>query len=679
MLVPLNPSRRNRKRSWFLVLFSNSACLLALLAGNVAARASTITAPSLALADVQTAINSANNGDTVVLPAGSANWAAACTVTNKTITIQGAGAGLTVITNTQISNINTANGCVFIVNLANTFTRICGISFDGNQTANGICIEGGTQGAFQVDDCVFSHFYALAIQPCVLTGLINACTFIDNYLDIEVTPIGAQNDSWAQPLSVGTTNCVDVENCSFLYYTWSSVSALNTFAQGNGARTVFRNNTWTNFNPSVSFFPIVDMHGNMGVVSNSVTGLTPSQTVGANYGGGRGTFQFELYSNLFVSVANTTARLVHLRGGTCLAYGNTYVGKYMTPSFYVQEEDGPSRFNFLSNYPGYDQHWINIWSNTVNGALCSTVAYAGTGDNLFVVPGTNLFWSETPFANPAMTNYTPLPYPHPWIAAEPPAPQPFYPPSNLRVTGPPTLPPPVSLAAGTVATSVNNGLLAWWRLDEGAGATTADASGNGNTGTLQGSPTWLVPGPVSNAINFNGNGQYVSIGTNLPALQPALFTVTAWFLTGSSGRQIILASYSQNPGVAGFAFGIDIETASPGKLGLATGLNTGLARGSEWQSATSPGTVNDGTWHFGACTYDGANMNIYLDGNLVTTTPWAYSPGYAANNYIMMGAFQFSSTSTPNGFFNGSIDEVRLYNRPLSATEIASLFDWRAP
>jgi hypothetical protein len=407
--------------------------VLLLLAVPGVTRAAFIQAASLALADVQAAVNSAQNGDTVVLPAGTTNWANYCGVTNKSITIKGAGTGLTVITNTQLSNRNVGVGNVIILSLAtNRFARVTGLSFDGNYTANGIYICGSEGGAFQVDHCSFANFYSVGIMPCELgPGLINACTFIDNYNDIEVTPTTSQNNSWAEPLSLGTTNCVDVENCTFLYYTWSPIKQISTFSQGNGARTVFRYNTWTNFNTNLSFFPIADAHGNMLPVSNSVTGLTPSTTVGTNYGSGRGTRQFELYNNLFVAVANTTTRLVHLRGGTCLVYSNIYIGRYMTQSFYMQEEDGPSRWTNLVTYQGYDPHWLNIWSNTVNGVLCESNAFAAPSDAPFILAGTNLFWSPTPLANPEITNYTPLVYPHPLVTAE----NSVSPPTNLRVVG----------------------------------------------------------------------------------------------------------------------------------------------------------------------------------------------------------------------------------------------------
>jgi hypothetical protein len=59
-----------------------------------------------------------------------------------------------------------------------------------------------------------------------------------------------------------------------------------------------------------------------------------------------------------------------------------------------------------------------------------------------------------------------------------------------------------------------------WKLDEGSGSTTADISGNGNTGTLVGSPAWTT-GHTGNALNFNNLTSYVSVNaaTKLVARQ----------------------------------------------------------------------------------------------------------------------------------------------------------------
>ncbi|MGA2173984.1 MAG: LamG domain-containing protein [Verrucomicrobiota bacterium] len=477
-------------------------------------------------------------------------------------------------------------------------------------------------------------------------------------MPIEVTPTSYQNDSFLQPLSLGTTNCVVTENCVFLTYNSSWYRTPTTgasFSQGNGSRTVFRYNTWTNFNTNLSFYPILDAHGNMLPVSNSVTGWTPSTAVGTNYGGGRGTRQFEVYGNLFVSPAPTVDRLVHLRGGTCLVYSNTYIGRYMNTFFYMQEEDGPSRWTNLVTYQGYDQHWLNIWANIVNGNLCTNVGYSASSDAAFILPGTNLFWSPTPLANPEMTSYTPLVYPHPLAAAQAP-PAPPAAPTNLRILGqaqpPPPTPPPV--------TNVTSGLELWWTFDAGSGATAIDSSTNGNTGTLYGSPAWTT-GIISNCLSFTGSSsQYCSIAS-APVSAPPM-TLCAWINTTSTGSNYIAGEWHTGGGSYN-CYAISINAGNIAACEFS---------GNSGTFDVSPSTYNDGKWHHVAAVWSSSSLVVlYVDGNPVQTGMFMTPPS------VSMQAFAVgcAATTTQSQYLTGEVDDVRLYNRALSAGEVANLYN----
>lgn len=74
----------------------------------------------------------------------------------------------------------------------------------------------------------------------------------------------------------------------------------------------------------------------------------------------------------------------------------------------------------------------------------------------------------------------------------------------------------------------NNGLVGWWRFDEGTGTSALDSSGSGNTGTLTAGPTWVV-GKYGDALSFNGTSQYVltSTAAKIPTIQGNL-TYSAW-------------------------------------------------------------------------------------------------------------------------------------------------------
>ena len=69
-------------------------------------------------------------------------------------------------------------------------------------------------------------------------------------------------------------------------------------------------------------------------------------------------------------------------------------------------------------------------------------------------------------------------------------------------------------------------LVGWWRFDEGTGTTAADSSGNGNDGTFNGDPQWVV-GYFGGALEFDGSDDYIDCG-NDPSLDLTKWTITFW-------------------------------------------------------------------------------------------------------------------------------------------------------
>ena len=95
-----------------------------------------------------------------------------------------------------------------------------------------------------------------------------------------------------------------------------------------------------------------------------------------------------------------------------------------------------------------------------------------------------------------------------------------------------------------LAPVTNAGLVGWWQLDEGAGTTTKDSSGNGNDGTLEGNPT-VVGGPFGNALAFANQRVTTKASKSLAAdLFQGPFTVALWInpkRTGNTWQQIFRA------------------------------------------------------------------------------------------------------------------------------------------
>ncbi len=380
--------------------------VLALMGPLEGVLGATIQVTNLSPVDVQLAINSSTNGDTVVLPAGTAVWSTFVSI-NKPITVQGAGIDQTVIVNAQSVNLVTLTGGeVFdIVAKSNGVTRLTGITINGNQFGGSIDCDGDLFAPMRIDHCKIYNSRREGVKISALVGgLIDHCLFINNYLHLGDYTDAHMNLSWQIPLTLGTTNCMVVEDCTFSYAdtgSWDPWGGKfwSSFENGRGARLTFRYNRWTNYDDSLAISPIMDAHGNQEPVD-----------IINNIGPHRGTRSLEVYGNIFdnhVSASYTRyCRSTYLRGGTIVIHDNVFVGRQMDNTFYSQEEDGPSRFNFLTNYPGYDQHWMWTWNNTANGGPVTQLSYADPSDQIFLLAGTNVFWTPKP-------DYAPLVYPHP--------------------------------------------------------------------------------------------------------------------------------------------------------------------------------------------------------------------------------------------------------------------------
>src|SRR5262245_4562374 len=208
-------------------------------------------------------------------------------------------------------------------------------------------------------------------------------------------------------------------------------------------------------------------------------------------------------------------------------------------------------------------------------------------------------------------------------------------------------------ATVTVTYTPPSGLVAAYAFDEGAGTTSADVSGNGFTATLVSSPSW-VAGQFGSALSFNGTSSYAATGltTNLPN-----WTVSGWVYSPAGPTS---AGYGA-PIHREANYQINWNHANPAFQGAA-----GVRVSGAWYAA-SFGALAANTWYNLAATYDGETLKAYTNGVLVTSNTTPSGPADADANALTIGRHAAASE-----FFQGSVDNVRIYNRALSLTEIQS-------
>ncbi len=208
---------------------------------------------------------------------------------------------------------------------------------------------------------------------------------------------------------------------------------------------------------------------------------------------------------------------------------------------------------------------------------------------------------------------------------------------------------------GISADGATSGLVGYWKLDESTGTVDYDFSGNGNNGTLYNSPS-STTGQVGGALNFGGtsyvqvnNTSSISMGTNA-------HTATAWIKLNSYGtyRPVIA---KRSGATVDFNYHIDNNTGD-GKMASYNGTNY----------VGSTNAVPLGTWHHVAWVYSSGVVSFYLDGAANGTSSQVSGSANSANLYIG------TDNGTVQYYFDGAIDDLRIYNRALSETEVKNIY-----
>ena len=206
--------------------------------------------------------------------------------------------------------------------------------------------------------------------------------------------------------------------------------------------------------------------------------------------------------------------------------------------------------------------------------------------------------------------------------------------------------------------------VAWYKFDEGSGTSAADASGNGQTGTLQAGATWAtgLVGPY--CVSLAGtNTSFVDVAAPVVDTTQS-YTVMGWInLTQVSGYQTMVSIDGNT--VSGFFLQLRGDTGKFGFATLPSDSTTGAAA-----IANATAAPNAGQWYHVAGVYDATakTISLYVNGVLQQTV--SNTAAWKASGHTEIGRGKYN---TPTDFVSAQVDDVRCYQSALSATTINAI------
>jgi hypothetical protein len=203
----------------------------------------------------------------------------------------------------------------------------------------------------------------------------------------------------------------------------------------------------------------------------------------------------------------------------------------------------------------------------------------------------------------------------------------------------------------------NSGPAAAWGFNEGSGISAGDASGHNNTATLVNGATFAA-GKTGTGLSLDGTNDYLSVANSATTdISGTAFTMSMWMNpTAITGDRVVMGKFWNATMTSPYyQYGLELSGGQPVfQIGTASGVLT-AAMGS---------ALPANQWSNLAITFDGSQVKFYVGGTLVSTKPLSASIT-ARGQQLRIGA-----DNNTQQFFKGIIDDVRIYNRVLSAAEV---------
>lgn len=209
---------------------------------------------------------------------------------------------------------------------------------------------------------------------------------------------------------------------------------------------------------------------------------------------------------------------------------------------------------------------------------------------------------------------------------------------------------------------ITSNLQAWWKLDEPSGTTAADSSGNANNGTYQNSPALNQTGAfaTSKAVAFTAaSTHYVSTG-GITTASTNTMTIAAWIKPNGTQSAYCGVVFSRGATVNGLQFDKN------GSRRIAYTWNDTSAT-YDW--AGGP-VLTDGAWSHVVCVVNNTTGKIYVNGALAATNTTTHSAISNPFSAVEIARDSFNGLRR----FNGTLDDVRIYNRALTDADVSQLY-----
>jgi hypothetical protein len=219
------------------------------------------------------------------------------------------------------------------------------------------------------------------------------------------------------------------------------------------------------------------------------------------------------------------------------------------------------------------------------------------------------------------------------------------------ITPSPTPPGTPTSTPTPTSAPVTSGLVLSHQMSAGIGTTSLDETTNANNGTLTNGPTWTT-GYLGSGISFDGTNDYVSVPSSTSLDMTNKVTVSAWiYPTNFADYRTMM---------------IRINGGATEYYGMSLNVSGALICQFTPGSLTSSSLMTLNAWNHVACTYDGATISAYINGQSVGSSS-------ASGNIGSPTTLGIGYDPVNGRYFAGKMDDVRIYNRALSPTEIAQI------